>query len=167
MNTADLHDQLDRIFEQRDRADMAPTINALLPLLDEHPKDPRMLYEIGGAYDTAGDGATAISFYERAMEAGLEGDIRRRCAVQYGSTLRNLGRLDESFAVFGDARARFPDSAALATFEALTFHAAARPDAAIASLLTIIADHVEGFDIDRYKAAIRGNAEFVASLETP
>ena len=100
----ELHAELDRIFASRDRNDMAPTVAALLPLYEQHPRDPRVLYEVGGAYDTAGEEATALEFYERAMYEGLEGDIRRRCFLQLGSTLRNLGRLDESTTVFAQAR---------------------------------------------------------------
>jgi tetratricopeptide (TPR) repeat protein len=88
--------QLDRIVAARDRDDMAPTIAALLPLLEQHPDDARVLYEVGGAYDTAGEEATALDLYERAEAAGLAGDVLRRCYLQHGSTLRNLGRVDES-----------------------------------------------------------------------
>src|SRR5512133_2226653 len=109
----ELHAELDRIFATRDRNNMAPTIAALLPLYEQHPRDPRVLYEVGGAYDTAGEEATAVGFYERAMAEGLEGDIRRRCYLQFGSTLRNLGRLDESTTIFAQARREFPDSVAL------------------------------------------------------
>ncbi|WP_298254220.1 tetratricopeptide repeat protein [uncultured Arthrobacter sp.] len=51
---------------------MAPTISALLEILQQHPEDPRVLYEVGGAYDTAGEEATAADLYERAMAAGLD-----------------------------------------------------------------------------------------------
>ena len=53
----ELYDELDRIFAARDRQDMAPTIAALQPLYQKHPRDARVLYETGGAYDTAGDDA--------------------------------------------------------------------------------------------------------------
>ena len=46
---------------------------ALLPLHEQHPRDPRVLCEVGGAYDTAGEEATALDFYERALTEGLEG----------------------------------------------------------------------------------------------
>lgn len=160
-----LDDDLDRIVAARDRAHMAPTIAALLPLLERHPSHPRVLYEVGGAYDTAGDEATAVGFYERALAAGLVGDILRRCLLQYGSTLRNLGRFDDSLAVFARARGEFPDSAALAVFEALTLHAAGRPHAAFAQALELIADRLPGEELDRYRPAIRGNAGYVAGLE--
>ena len=72
MNVA-LNDELDRIFAARDRNNMAPTIAALLPPREEHPHNPRVLYEVRGAYDTAGEEATALEFYEQAMSEGLVG----------------------------------------------------------------------------------------------
>ncbi|WP_234031222.1 tetratricopeptide repeat protein [Mycetocola zhujimingii] len=159
--------ELERIFAARDRDNMGPTIAALLPIYDEHPHDPQVLYEVGGAYDTAGDEATALGFYERAMAEGLEGDVRRRCYLQQGSTLRNLGRLDESIELFARARAEFPDSVSLGAFEALTLHAAGRANTALGSLLTLLAEHVHAEELDRYQAALRGNAEYLVSLDDP
>lgn len=163
--TDTLDAQLDAIFAARDRADMGPTIAALLPIAGEHPHHPRVLYELGGAYDTAGEEAKALDLYERAMELGLAGDIRRRCFLQYGSTLRNLGRLDDSLDVFARARTEFPDSVALGAFEALTLHAAGRADTALAALLELLADHVDATELTRYKPALRGNAEYLRSLD--
>lgn len=99
---------------------MAPTIAALLPIYEQHPHDPRVLYEVGGAYDTDGQEAIAANFYEQAMAEGLEGDVLRRCFLQYGSTLRNLGRIDESLSVFARARGEFPESVSLGVFESLS-----------------------------------------------
>ncbi|MDN8549168.1 tetratricopeptide repeat protein [Microbacterium sp. NM3R9] len=160
-----LYAELDRIFAARDRADMAPTIAALLPLHEQHPDDARVLYELGGAYDTAGEEERAAGLYRRALDAGLAGDIRRRCLLQYGSTLRNLGRFDDSIAMFGRARQEFPDSVALAAFESLTLHAAGRHSLALAGLLEVIAAHVDGDDLDRYKPALRGNAHYLRTLD--
>ncbi|MGM7699392.1 tetratricopeptide repeat protein [Microbacterium sp. A84] len=163
---SELYDELDRILAARDRNNMGPTIAALLPLYEQHPHNPRVLYEVGGAYDTAGEETTAAGFYERAMSVGLEGDLRRRCYLQYGSTLRNLGRLDESVTVFAQARKEFPDSVALGAFESLTLHAAGHANTALGSLLTLLADHVDAEELDRYKPAMRGNAEYLASLDS-
>jgi tetratricopeptide (TPR) repeat protein len=157
--------QLDAIFASRNREDMRSTIDALLPIHNEHPENPRVLYEVGGAYDTAGDEVTALSFYERAMERGLAGDARRRCYLQYGSTLRNLGRIDDSLRAFARARSEFPESVALGAFEALTFHADGRTNTALASLLVLLAEHVHAPELDRYKPALRGNADYLASLD--
>jgi tetratricopeptide (TPR) repeat protein len=163
--TRALDDELDRIFAARDRDDMAPTIAALLPLAERHPDDARVLYELGGAYDTAGEEATAVNLYERALGGGLSGDLRQRCLLQYGSTLRNLGRIDESLAVFERARAEFPASLALGAFESLSLHAGGRADAALASVLRLVADHVDDPGLDRYRPALRGNADYLDSLD--
>ena len=159
-----LDDQLEGIFETRDRNNMQPTIDALLPILERHPANPRVLYEVGGAYDTAGEENTAASFYERALDAGLSGDLLRRCSLQYGSTLRNLGEFARSAEVFERARARFPDSPSLAVFEAISLHACGRLDEAVAALLAVVATGIKSPDLERYKPAILGNAAHIRSL---
>jgi tetratricopeptide (TPR) repeat protein len=159
-----LDDELDLIFERRDRDNMQPTIDALLPYYAAHPENARVLYEIGGAYDTAGQEDIAQGFYEKALAAGLDGDLLRRCYVQYGSTLRNLGEYEKSLEVFKAARAAFPDSPALGAFEAITLHAAGQADESVAALLDLVVSYVRTADIERYKPAITGNAAYIRSL---
>lgn len=120
---------------------------------------------MGGAYDTDGQEAVARGFYERALVAGMEGDLLRRCYVQYGSTLRNAGEYEKSLDVFATARKAFPESPALGAFEAITLHAAGQLDAAVAALLDLLVDSVCTPDIDRYKPAISGNAAYIRSLK--
>ena len=166
MTTDDaLRARLDEIFAARDRAHMAPTIAAFREVLAEHPDDPAVLYEVGGAYDTDGQEETALGYYRRAMAAGLEGRWLRQCYLQYGSTLRNLGRVDESLAVFDEGIARFPESESLGIFRALTLHAAGRPSAALGSVLAVIADSFSTPEVQRYEAALRGNAAYLLSLD--
>lgn len=165
VGVSELDAEMDRIFAARDRSRMRPTIDAFERLLGEHPGNPRLLYEVGGSYDTAGEEQTAVGFYTRALELGLDGRLRRQCLLQLASTLRNLDRLDESLEMFDRAIAEFPDSPSLPVFKALTLHAAGRPNAGFALLLETIADHLESPEIARYEAAIRGNAEYIRDLE--
>lgn len=160
-----LQARLRDIFDARDRRDMQPTIDAFLAVLAEHPDEPEVLYEVGGAYDTAGEEATAAGYYERAMAAGLSGDALRRCLLQYGSTLRNLGRLDESLAVLERARAEFPTSDSLKVWHATSLHEAGRHDAAFAIMLELVADRVRTDELVRYEAALRGNAAYLAERD--
>jgi tetratricopeptide (TPR) repeat protein len=118
-----LDEQMDRIFAARDRENMQPTIDACEELLGEHPDNARLVYEVGGAYDTAGQEQTAARYYTRALELGLDGELRQRCLLQFASTLRNLGRAEESLAMFDQAIAEYPDSPSLKVFKALTLHA--------------------------------------------
>ena len=164
MNRMTLNEELDLIFAARDRDNMQPTIDALLPILDANPSDARVLYEVGGAYDTAGQEQVAAAFYERALDAGLSGDLLRRCYLQYGSTLRHLGEFERSADIFDRARRAFPGSPSLAVFRAITLHASGHLDEAVASLLELVAGSVEAPDLERYKPAIRANASYIRSL---
>lgn len=160
-----LDDELDRIFAARNRDDMAPTIAALEEIHRRNPEHSRVLYELAGAYDTAGDENAAVVLYPRALDAGLAGGIRRRCLLQYASTLRNLDRFDDSLRVFADARREFPDSVSLAVFEALSRHAAGQVHAAFAELLDVIAAHTAAPDLDRYRPALRAHADDLRHLD--
>jgi hypothetical protein len=52
--TPELAEAIQRGYDQRDGANMAPTIAYFQALLAEHPDHPVLVYEVGGAYDTAG-----------------------------------------------------------------------------------------------------------------
>jgi tetratricopeptide (TPR) repeat protein len=160
-----LLEHLRELFDARDRDDMEPTIRALREVLAEHPDDAHVLYEVGGAYDTAGEEETAAGYYERALDAGLSGDTLRRCLLQYGSTLRNLGRFDDSLAALDRALELFPGSESVRVWHALSLHAAGRSDAAVAELMEVAVDGIPTPDLQRYQAAIRGNAEYLRSLD--
>jgi len=161
--TEALYAELDRIFAARDRSDMAPTIAAFEAIFRQHPDDARVKYELGGAYDTAGEETRAAELYESALQTGLAGDLRRRCLLQYGSTLRNLERFDESIEVFDRARAEYPD----AVFAALTRHAAGHTHTAFADLLDVVAARTDAADLDRYRPALRANADYLRGLDAP
>ncbi|MEI8410833.1 MULTISPECIES: tetratricopeptide repeat protein [unclassified Kribbella] len=161
--TPELAATIEEAFARRDRSNMQPTIDFFENLLAEHPDNPYVLYEVGGSYDTDGQEEKAIGYYERALP-GLTGEIRRKCLLQYGSTLRNLDRFDESLAVFKAACAEFPESDSLRVFKSLTLHAAGDKDKALATLLLVIADRLRTPEIKRYEAAIRGNADYLANL---
>lgn len=160
---AALRARIREVFEARDRSDMQPTIDAFLGMLAEHPGDAEVVYEVGGAYDTAGEEATALGYYETALELGLDGELRRKCLLQYGSTLRNLGRLDDSLAVFARARREFPHSEALRVFEALSLHAAGRSDGAVAALIELVVDRIDSPELRRHDPS--GHAAYLAARD--
>ena len=149
----------------RDRDNMQPTIDHFRRLLTDHPGNHHVLYELGGAYDTAGQEESARGYYEQSMGAGLQGDVLRRCLLQYGSTLRNLGLHQESLAALGRAREQFPESDSVRLFLALSLHAASRSDAAVAELLELAADRIRTGDVSRYEVALRGNAAYLADRD--
>ncbi|MEC5179189.1 tetratricopeptide repeat protein [Arthrobacter sp. CG_A4] len=161
----DLAAAIEEGHRHRDRENMQPTLEYFQRLLAEYPGDPFALFEVGGSYDTAGEEERARGFYEQAMDAGLDGDTLRRCLLQYGSTLRNLGLHEESLAALRQARALFPGSDSVRLFLALSLHAASRSDAAVAELLELATDRIRTEEVIRYEAALRGNAAFLAGLD--
>ena len=163
--TPELEATIADIFGRRDREHMQPTIDAFLALLGEHPGQPDVLYEVGGSYDTAGEEQTALGYYEAALAAGLSGDTLRRCLMQYGSTLRILGRYGESVAALDRALEGWPDSPSVRAFHALALHAAGRSDGAVGELLALVADGIRTPDVLRYEAALHGNAGFLIGLD--
>jgi tetratricopeptide (TPR) repeat protein len=148
-------------YERRDRNDMAPTIAYFEDLLARHPDHPVLTYEVAGAYDSAGEEAKAKSLYERALELGIDGEPRRRCLCQYGSTLRWLGELDASLAVLERAWAEFPGSESVRVFQALTLNELGRADEAVGLLLGIVAQHGEVTDLGRYAVGLGGLAQWL------
>ena len=162
MLTPELAEAIRLGYERRDRANMAPTIAYFEALLAEHPDHPVLVYEVAGAYDTAGEEATARQLYERALSLGLDGDALRRCLCQYGSTLRWLGEYDKSLAALDRARAEFPGSDAVRVFRALTLNDAGRGDEATGELLTVITAHPEVTDLGRWAEGLRGLAGWLA-----
>jgi tetratricopeptide (TPR) repeat protein len=153
---------IERGYEQRDRDNMAPTIAYFEALLAQHPDHPVLVYEVAGAYDTAGEEKKARQLYERAMGLGLGGDALRRCLCQYGSTLRWLGDYGKSLEVLDRARREFPASDAVRVFRALTLNEAGRNDEAAAELLAVITAHAEVTDLGRYADGLRGLAQWLA-----
>jgi tetratricopeptide (TPR) repeat protein len=101
------------------------------------------LYERGGEHDSAGREGQAIPLYERALAAGLSGELRARCLLQLGSSLRNVGRADEAVTLLRDAAGEFPAFRPLRAFLALALHSAGDDVEALRVLLGTIADEGE------------------------
>jgi tetratricopeptide (TPR) repeat protein len=160
--TPELEEAIRRGYAQRDRDNMGPTIAYFESLLAEHPDHPVLVYEVAGAYDTAGQEDRARGLYEQALDLGLAGDALRRCLCQYGSTLRWLGRYGESLAALDRAQAQWPESDAVRVFRALTLNDAGRSDQAVAELMTVITAHAEVTDLGRWADGLRGLAQWLA-----
>ena len=93
--------------------------------------DGRAAFELAGMYDSMGFEAEAGAEYERALELGLDNARHAQLAVQYGSTLRNLGRLDEAIAILSAAPSHESTGSAPRVVLALALHSAGRKDEAL------------------------------------
>ena len=100
-----------------------------------HPDDVRALTAAAYACDREGRERDAVGYYQRAFERGGPDDDRAGFLLGFGSTLRNVGRLDDAVAVLAAAVIEFPDHAALRAFLALALHGAGHPTLALATML--------------------------------
>jgi len=125
---------------------------------------------IAAAYarDREGDEAGAVAFYDAAWQAGVAttgspaGHDLAGFMLGYGSTLKNVGRVDESRAILAEARRRFPEDRALRLFAALSDDAAGRHGEALAEAIEValsLAAHAP--DVARYARAL---GEYAALL---
>jgi tetratricopeptide (TPR) repeat protein len=132
-----------------------PTVTYFRDLLAGYPDDRQALFAYASALDFAGREAAAAPVYEQAFAAGLDGDDLRQGLVQYGSTLRNLGRFDDAVAALRQADERFPGNASVKAFLALALNSAGRGPEAVQVLLTLALDRIDSDDLQHYQRALR------------
>jgi thioredoxin-like negative regulator of GroEL len=66
-------------------------------LAAELPADSAIAdFERACAFDSTGHSDRAVPLYRRALERGLTGERRRRAVIQMSSSLRNIGKPQES-----------------------------------------------------------------------
>jgi tetratricopeptide (TPR) repeat protein len=140
------------------REDPESTVGYFRDLLRQHPGDARALFEYAGALDYADREAEAAPVYEQAFSAGLDGEDLRRGLIQYGSTLRNLGRFDEAVSALRRADERFPGHDSIAAFLALALTSAGQCQEAVAGLIILALDRIGGEDLGHYEWALRNYA---------
>jgi tetratricopeptide (TPR) repeat protein len=159
-----------------DETDWERRVEALWAAIDEHdeddfraamerlvaerpPGDPVGLFELASALDSTGHPEPAAERYRAALDGGLAGYRRRRAVIQLASSLRNLGRVDESLALLEAERAtafgELGDE--LAAFLALALTSAGREREAVAVALTALAPH-----LTRYTRSVTAYADDLA-----
>jgi tetratricopeptide (TPR) repeat protein len=109
------------------------------------------------AHDSAGREAEAVIEYRAALEAGIDEEDMLGALLGFGSTLRNVGELEESERVLRQAVTRFPAHAALRVFLALTRWSGEDKEGAFRELVEALF-RADAPGMTRYERAIRGYA---------
>ena len=128
-------------------------------LVERYPDEPRAQFAYAGAFDSAGLEAEALAPYRRAMELELAGEDVPRWYVQFGSTLRNVGEVEEAVRLLSEGRERFPGDAAIRVFLALALHSAGRSGEAVFGLIDLLLSDPKGPDLRGYERATRWYAD--------
>ncbi|MBH0023831.1 tetratricopeptide repeat protein [Salinibacterium sp. SWN248] len=125
------------------------------------PDDAEALFEAAGARDYAGRETEAEPLYRSALNNGLDAALRPRAVIQLASTLRNLGRVDESIALLEQQLHEHPDdewTGPTAAFLALALTTRGDPTLGASVALMALANY-----LPIYQRSVRGYAaELVA-----
>ena len=138
-------------FDEDRPQDMIRRMRALVAELA--PDDARGPFELGGVFDSLGMEQIAAAHYRRALELGLDDERAARLAIQHGSTLRNLDRIDEAIEVLAHAPDHEAVGDARAVFLALALHDAGRSGEAVRVLVEALEP-----SLPRYRRSVRGYA---------
>ena len=154
----DWQDRIDEVWADEAITDDA-RIRAIDSIAAERPVDDAVaLFERAGARDAGGLENAAVSYYRRALAGGLDEPRRAQATIQLASTLRNLGRTDESLQLLQDERDRGGELAAEASaFYALALVSAGDPVGAASVALETLAPHLNQYrgSVSAYARALR------------
>ena len=128
-------------------------------LADTGPDDPRLIFELASAHDSAGDDQQAIALYDKALGAGLREPHRHRALIQQASSHRNVGDLSAARQILDALSEQRPGSAAVAAFRALTMLDQGEQRAAVADLINVLLSHSGDADDEAYRASLHRYAE--------
>lgn len=135
-----------------------PPVAAIDALAGERPPgDALALLEAAGARDSTGREDEAAPLYRAALAAGLDDDRRGQAVIQLASTLRNLGRPDESLALLSAEFAGQPEhplADAATAFAALALASTGRTTEALVAVLHALSPH-----LPRYQRAVDAYAD--------
>ncbi|WP_329117503.1 tetratricopeptide repeat protein [Streptomyces sp. NBC_01465] len=136
---------------------------AIDKLVAELPEgSPIGIFERAAALDSTGHSDLAVPLYKEALEAGLPGIRRRRAVIQMASSLRNLGRSEESVTLLtaeADAGSDELDDA-VRGFLALALTDVGREREAVSLALRALAPH-----LPRYQRSLGNYARILVEGE--
>jgi tetratricopeptide (TPR) repeat protein len=163
--SAEWEARLEELWESIDDYDEEGFLARMEQLTAELPADSAVAsFERAGAFDSTGHSDLAVPLYEQALELGLTGVRRRRAVIQLASSLRNLGRAQESVALLSAERAAGPDELddAVSAFLALALVDTGREREAVSLALGALARH-----LPRYQRSITNYAKSLSDDSSP
>lgn len=133
---------------------------------ESSPNDAGAWFHYGGALDYSDREAEAMAAYQRVIDLGLDRLPREnqpRLVIQAGSTLRNLGRLDEARALLEAGARDFPEVRAIPAFLALVEVTAGNARRAVDLLFEALLAADDG-SVEHYRRAL---SWYAADIRSP
>jgi cyanophycin synthetase len=133
-------------------------------LVDGHPGDPRLVFELAGVKDAMGDEQGAIGLYEDALAGGLREPHRHRAQLQLASSLRVVGRTAEAQGLVADVLEARPHNTAALMLRALVQADLGQERQAVADLIRATLEATTDVDTQAYRRALRAYADELAPV---
>ncbi|CAN7398497.1 tetratricopeptide repeat protein [Terrabacter sp. LjRoot27] len=133
-------------------------------LVDGHPGDPRLVFELAGVKDAMGDEQGAIGLYEEALAGGLREPHRHRAQLQLASSLRVVGRTAEAQHLVADVLEARPHNTAALMLRALVQADLGQERQAVADLIRATLEATTDVDTQAYRRALRAYADELAPV---
>jgi tetratricopeptide (TPR) repeat protein len=149
MNETEWEQRLAHLWGTMDDNDPDDFLAKMKALVSELPSDSAIgMFELAGANDSTGHPEKAAPLYRQALAAGLSGSRRRQAVIQLASTLRNLGRPEESLDLLRAEREAGSDELddAVIAFMALALVDAGREKEAVAMTVSALARHLTRYN---------------------
>lgn len=150
----DVQDTIRRARALRRDEQLEESQNLLLQLLEHSPRDPLVLYEVGGSYDVLGAEKQAIPYYRQAIQAGLSGDDLQECLVCLGSSYRVIGRFAEAVKTLETAVEKFPQKLSGQVFLGLAYYSNGQESEAVSLLLDLLLKTTGDADILSFRQTL-------------
>ena len=163
MSDADWDERLADAWESIDEVTEPEFLARIEELAAELPEGSAIAaFERASSFDSIGYEDRAVPLYRQALEAGLTGERRRRAVIQLASSLRNLGRPQESVAMLRAERDAGSDELddAVRAFLALALSDTGREREALSIALAALAPHLR-----RYQRSVTSYARLLVDPE--
>jgi hypothetical protein len=163
INETDWEQRVSDAWASIDEHSEAEFLALIEHLAAELPPDSGVgLFERAASLDSTGHPDLAVALYRRALDRGLTGERRRRAVIQLASSVRNIGKPEESVALLTaelDAGSDHLDDAVRA-FLALALVDVGREREAVSVALAALAPH-----LPRYQRSLANYARLLVDAE--
>ena len=146
--------RVDEVWSRADELGDRVVVDAMDALAASAPDPALAAFERAGARDSAGLESEAEPLYREALRLGLSESEGAQCTIQLASTLRNLGRAEESLELLASIPPEHGYAAAAAAFRALALVSLDRPTDGVRELLHALAP-----TLPRYQRSVRAYAD--------
>lgn len=126
----------------------------LLQLVSKDPNNGLINYYCGCSFDVLGLEASAVPYYEKAIEIGLPEEELKGAYLGLGSTYRTLGQYIKAKGVFEAGLKIFPENKGIQTFYSMVLYNLGDFSKAMEISLKNLAETSTNEDIRKYKKAI-------------